>query len=126
MSVVMNVKNIAAGPILAPDPKPRVSGEVRTQHSADRDADGKREGETKEQKQHLTDPEFEEALKILKELPGLKASDLHIVVERSENLRVVLIKDYSGKVIRRLTEGQLWLATRDKDRQTGTILDKAM
>ena len=122
----MNIKSIGVNTVVAPDPKARVDGGVRTQGSTDRDANGKQEGEQKEEKRHLSDPEFEEALRILKDLPGLKASDLRVTVDRENDVRIILIKDYQGKVVRRFTEAQLWLATRDKDRQTGTILDKAM
>ena len=34
--------------------------------------------------------------------------------------------DPKGEIVRRLSEAQLWTATRDKDRHTGKILDKAM
>lgn len=100
---------------------------MRTQGSTDRDANGKRENAEEETKKKLTDFEFEEAFKVLKSMPGLKSNELTLRTETSaDGLRTVYIEDHNGQVIRRLTEGQLWLATRDKDRQTGTILDKAM
>lgn len=122
----MNIKNVVTGPLLPIDPKNRVESGVRTKGSAERDANGKRESSADEGKRQLTDQEFEEALKALKDLPGLKANDLSVRIEVSETGRTIFIEDLNGKVIRRLSEGQLWLATRDKDKQTGTILDKAM
>lgn len=122
----MNVKNISTAAILPVDPKQRVEGKSRARASTDRDADGKREQAEPELKRHLTDQEFDEAIKALEEMPGLKSNNLTIKVERSADVRVILIMDGSGKVVRRLSESQLWLATRDRDKQTGRILDKAM
>jgi len=122
----MNIKNIHTAAVLPIDPKQRVEANTRARASTDRDADGKREQPEPEQKRHLNDQEFDEALKVLKEHPGLKASSLQIKVEKEGDHRVVLICEAGGNVVRRLSESQLWLATRDRDKQTGRILDKAM
>jgi hypothetical protein len=123
----MDIKSlISVGSVIAIDPKSRVEGGVRTRSSTDRDADGKRESPQQEQKNKLTATEFEEALKILKGMAGLKANDLVIRIEMQDTVRIILIEDLKGNVVRRLTEAQLWLATRDKDRHTGAILDKAV
>jgi hypothetical protein len=122
----MNIKSVITSPILPIDPKNKVEGNVRAHSSTDRDADGRREGKQEELKRHLTQQEFDDALKVLGEHPGLKANDLVIKVEVDGDHRVILILDPQGKIVRRLSESQLWSATRDKDRQTGRILDKAM
>jgi uncharacterized FlaG/YvyC family protein len=121
----MNIKTVASNPILAPDPKSRISEGVRAQNSADRDANGKREQSEQETKQNLNDQEFKESMEILEEMLGLKSSELRVRVEQVNGSRMIYIEDASGRVVRRLTEAQLWLATRDKDRPTGAILDKA-
>jgi hypothetical protein len=122
----MNIKGLASHPILPVDPKPRVEGNVRTQGSTDRDANGRREQQEPEIKRHLNQQEFDDALKALEAHPGLKANNLTIKVETKEDCRVILIIDPVGNIVRRLSESQLWSATRDKDRLTGKILDKAM
>ena len=122
----MNIKTINSAPVLQIEPKKRVEGNDRTKGSADRDADGKQEKKERESKRHLSLQEFDEAIKALEEFPGIKANNLGIKVEVQEDCRVVHIVDSNGAVVRRLSEAQLWLATRDKDRQTGRILDKAM
>jgi hypothetical protein len=122
----MNIKSVITNPILPVDPKNKVEGKVRAQSSTDRDADGRREGKQEELKRHLTQQEFDDALKVLGDHPGLKANDLIIKVEVESDTRVIFILDREGKIVRRLSESQLWSATRDKDRQTGRILDKAM
>lgn len=121
----MNIRSVSTLPILPTDPKNRAESGVRAKSSTERDGNGKQEQPEGETKRNLTDAELEEALRVLKELPGLKANDLLIKIETQEDTRVILIVDHSGKVIRRLTEGQLWLATRDKDRPTGAIFDKS-
>ena len=119
----MNIKTVNTIPVLPVDPKPRVGGNARTQ---DRDADGRQQQKEPEQKRHLNQQEFDDALKVLGENPGLKANGLTINVETKDDCRVILILDPKGNIVRRLSENQLWLATRDKDRQTGKILDRAM
>ena len=122
----MNIKNVAPNPILPLDPKQRTDGNVRTQAATDRDANGRREEAEPETKRHLSQQEFDDAIQALENNPGLKANSLTVKVETKDDCRVILIVDPLGKVVRRLSESQLWSATRDKDRQTGKILDKAM
>jgi len=122
----MNIKNIHTAPILPIDPKQRVEGKPRAKETGDRDANGRREQAEAEIKRHLSEQEFDDALKVLAENPGLKANNLTIKVEVQDDCRVILILDPHGAVVRRLSEAQLWTATRDKDRQTGKFLDKAM
>lgn len=122
----MNIKNINVAPVLPIDPKQRIEGGVRTQGATDRDADGSQHRGESELKRHLSQQEFDDALKLLQDNPGLKANNLTIKVELKDDCRVILILDPQGGIVRRLSESQLWASTRDKDRQTGKILDKAM
>ncbi|MGE4131750.1 MAG: hypothetical protein AB7F86_08925 [Bdellovibrionales bacterium] len=126
MRQMVNIKQVVTNPILPVDSRQKVEGNARSQASADRDGNGKREEAEREPKRHLSQQEFDDCLKVLKEFPGLKANALSLKVEKQDDHRVVLIVDGSGRVVRRLSESQLWSATRDRDRQTGRILDKAM
>ncbi len=122
----MNIKTINSSPILPIEPKHKVDGNVRSQAATDRDANGRQQNAESELKRHLTQQEFDEAIRILEENPGLKANGLTVKVEIQTDSRVISVVDSQGKTVRRLSESQLWLATRDKDRHTGKILDKAM
>lgn len=122
----MNIKTINSSPILPIDPKPRIEGNKRAQGATDRDANGRQPQGEPELKRHLNQEEFDEAMKILEETPGLKSNNLSLKVENKADCRVILVVDGAGRVVRRLSEAQLWAATRDKDRHTGKILDKAM
>lgn len=122
----MNIKGVNTSPIVPIEPKKKVEGNTRMRNATDRDGNGRREDAEQQQNRHLSQQEFDEALKLLENMPGLKANHLTIKVETQEDCRIILILDPGGKIVRRLSEAQLWAATRDKDRQTGRILDKAM
>lgn len=122
----MNIKTVVTNPILPVEAKKRIDGNSRSQATTDRDANGRQDGAQQELKRHLTQQEFDDAIKILEETPGLKTNSLIIQIETKDDCRVVNITDASGNIIRRLSESQLWTATRDKNKQTGKILDKAM
>lgn len=122
----MNIKGLHPSPVSAIDSKPRVEGRARTTNTGDRDANGRRDQPEGEQKRKLNDQEFDDALKTLGEMPGLKANGLRLEVHVEDEVRIVQIVAPTGQIVRRFTEAQLWAVTRDKDRQTGTILDKAM
>lgn len=122
----MNIKSVHVAPVQAIDPKPKVDANSRAKSSSDRDADGKRQQQEQELKRNLTQQEFDDAIKVLSETPGLKSNNLSIKVEVQNGVRVIYIVDPNGVTVRRLSESQLWSVTRDKDRQTGKFLDKAM
>ena len=122
----MNIKSVHTAPVLSIEPQQTVEGNVRAQASTDRDANGRQQQSESELKRHLSQQDFDDALKALEANPGLKANHLTIKVEQHADARVILVLDPQGAIVRRLSESQLWLATRDKDRQTGKFLDKAM
>ncbi len=122
----MNIKTVSTIPILPIDPKPRIDANSRAVGTTDRDANGRQDQQQQELKRHLSQQEFDDALKALEDHPGLKSNNLTLKVETKDDCRIIYVIDGAGKVVRRLSEAQLWSATRDKDRQTGKILDKAM
>ena len=122
----MNVRSVAPQiTVLPSETRDRVDGDVKTQQSADRDANGRQERGEQETKRHLTQEEFEQCLKALENLPGLQSNDLQIRHEQSGDQRIVIIEDKSGHIIRRFSESDLWLATRNLEKSTGHIFDKA-
>lgn len=123
----MNVKSL--GPqIVQPPTVKKSEGTTRTtlKESVDRDANGRQDQGQEEPKRHLKDEEFQEALQILKDLPGVKQSNLVVRVESRDDHRIIFIEDIKGHVVRRLSEADLWAVTRDKSKATGQIYDKAM
>lgn len=123
----MNIKSL--GPqIVQPPTVNKADGVTRTtlKESVDRDANGQQDKGQEEPKRHLNDEEFQEALQALKDLPGVKQSNLLVRVESRDDHRIILIEDIKGNVVRRLSEADLWAVTRDKTKATGQIYDKAM
>lgn len=122
----MNVRSVAPQiNILPVETRDRVDGDVKTQQSADRDANGRQEQAEQENKRHLTQEEFDQCLKALEKLPGLESNDLTIRYETTKDHRIVFIEDKEGRIIRRFSESDLWLATRNLEKNTGHIFDKA-
>ncbi len=92
----------------------------------DRDGNGRRERQPDpDYKEKLTDQEFEEAIKALHAFEGVKASGLTIELLISGEVKVVLVKDPEGKVVRRIPESELWPLIKDKFKTTGHLLNKA-
>lgn len=121
----MNIRSVLPQISTTPIETRRVDTEVKTQQSADRDANGRQEQAEQETKRHLTEEEFAECLKALENLPGLQSNDLQIRYETKGDQRIVLIVDRDDRVVRRFSESDLWLVTRNLDRNTGNIFDKA-
>ncbi len=122
----MNVKSLTPN-LSALDTRSRIDGKenVRAQNSGDRDADGRRQQPEQEHKRHLNETEFSTAIETLKRNAAVTAHNLQIRIEQHDEIRTVYIEDSTGQVIRRLSEADLWLVTREHDRPTGKILDKA-
>lgn len=122
----MNVRNVNPQIPLQPTERiTRADGDVKTQASADRDANGRQEQAEQETKRHLNDEEFEDCLKALENLPGFQANNLTIRHETTGDKRIVFIEDKEGKIVRRFSESDLWLVTRNLQKNTGHIFDKA-
>lgn len=124
----MNIKSIGPQIIVPVEQKNRAetTDGVKFQESTERDANGRRQESEEEAKRNLSDEELQEALKKLKELPGVKTHNLQVRLAEEEGVKVVFLEDPQGKIIRRLSEAQLWAAVQHMDKATGQIFDKAM
>lgn len=111
------------------DSQPRADGirQVRSESSAkDRDGDGRRSRDEQPRKLKLTDEEIEKALQALKNLEGVQANDLIVEIEVQGEIRVAMIKDINGNVVRRIPESELWsLVTRSEtEPEKGSLLNR--
>lgn len=122
----MNIKGLGIGTLqrIEANRTQDTKGAEKSHDTADRDADGRRHGSQQEQKQNLSDIEFQAALEQLKKTPAILDYSLTVSVKSIEGVRVVFIADPMGKVLRRLSEAELWLVTRNSDKPTGRILDR--
>lgn len=122
----MNIRSLTNPVGVIESVKPGETRAVRTEVSSeDRDADGKRQ-EEEANKDPLTEDELKKALEYLENLSGLKANQLTIEIENSNEYRLILIKDRSGKTIRRMVEWELRSLLVTTDKKTGQIFDKAV
>jgi uncharacterized FlaG/YvyC family protein len=100
---------------------------VSTEQSSDRDANGQQQKENGEPpKRELTREEIDDAVLYLKALEGIKENGLLVRVENKDGIVVVFVEDAQGKVIRRIPAIELSLLTKDRQKKSGHILNKAI
>jgi len=122
----VNIRTVS-NPILPIDTK-RVNGprDVKTDTgSQERDADGRRQHEQEPSKDPLSEDEFKKAREYLDNLAGLKANGLHIDVESAGDLKVFVIRNHEGQVVRRILEWEMRLLISSTEKKIGQIFDKA-
>ncbi len=99
--------------------------EVKSRESdADRDPDGRRQREGQPNRE-LTEEEVNEAVAIIKQLPGFIKNNLKLSVKIKENIKIVIIEDQSGKVIRRIEESELCQLLDKSPEQKGKLLSRS-
>ena len=122
----MNVKTITNNlTSLVPQKKTEEAKTVKSEHSQDRDADGRREPTEQPKKENFTDEEVLKVLGYLKELEGVKINNLQVSFENTNDKVIFHLKESNGKVIRRITGEDAWrlMVT---EAEKGHLLDKAM
>jgi uncharacterized FlaG/YvyC family protein len=101
----------------------------KTRNEPERDAQQGGQGGQQPLAHHrFTEEELKDALKMLRELPGIKENNLQIRVERNEDRVVIFVEDPTGKVIRRIPDLELWamFTRRQTDNPRGNLLNKAL
>jgi len=122
----VNIRTVS-NPILPVDTK-RVSNarDVKTDTgSQERDADGRRQPNQEPSKDPLNDEELKKAKEYLENMTGLKANGLQVEIETNGDLRVFLIRNEDGQVVRRILEWEMRALIGAKDKKVGQIFDKA-
>ncbi len=123
----MNIKGVV-GNLIAVDFLKRTDKKSTGQAKEAMDRDPQQGGGGQEPEQHrFNDAELEEALKFLKENPGFKNNNLQLRVEKNQGRVIVFVEDYTGKVIRRISDTELWAMVKSKSQSNrGTLLNKAL
>ena len=123
----MNIKGL--GPVASPldvrKTEKTDKKDIKSQSSTDRDGNG-RQQQPEQERRKLSDEEMKTAVEHLSQLPGVKTNNLLIAIETQNDMRIVLIKDAGGKIIRRIPEVDLLELTRDRHKEKGQLFDKAM
>jgi hypothetical protein len=121
----MNVRTITNPIIPVESIKTSETKNVKMEVSAeDREADGRR-GQDEPSKNPLSEEEFKKAQEYIEGLTGLKANGLTVEVDEASGLKIFIIKDHEGHVVRRIVEWEMRLILNDKDKKVGQIFDKS-
>jgi hypothetical protein len=122
----MDIKGL--GKILTPNDFKKVEKSerpVRSEEAHDRDPNGQMyQGGEEEKHPPMSDEEFEKALEHLKSLAVVKDHNLRVEEKTYEGKRFVLLLEFSGKVVRRIAEAELWTLRSVKENEKGQILSK--
>lgn len=106
--------------------KDQVQKSIKSDSTTDRDANGQQAfGENPEHHEPMSDEQLQKAMDHLKGLAAVKDNSLVVELLVVENRRFVLLKEPSGKVIRRIPEAELWSLQILQDDKKGQILNKS-
>lgn len=107
--------------------KSNVEKTIKTDNTADRDANGQmaQDGQQKE-KEHppMSEEQLKKALEHLKNLAVVKDNNLTVQLTQKDGKNFVLIKEPTGKVVRNIPESELWTLQVVKDTEKGQLLRK--
>lgn len=95
---------------------------IKSHDATERDADG-REQQGSPQRD-CTDEEIEKIIKNLKEHPGVIANNLSVVLEVQNEVKVILLKDSQGQIIRRVVEKEFYQLLETIGQNNGRIISK--
>lgn len=124
----MNIKSVAS-PIIQNDPVAKKQETKTFDANKDRDPQQGNAGGN-EQHESFTEEDVQKAWEYLKNHPGVKKNNLTVTLETKNEVRIFFVKDYSGKVVRRLDLYDAIQSSRasttDTKDQRGGLLNKAM
>lgn len=123
----MNIKGVV-GNLFPIESVKKPERKDRAQQTQDREPQQDTGGGHEPEQHRFTEEELKEALNILKENPGIKNNNLQLRVEHNESRVIVFVEDYTGKVIRRISDVELWAMVKAKSLQSerGALLNKAL
>lgn len=122
----MDVKGIAK--IINPisiHGKDRVDKAIKSDNAQDREGNGQMPtGGDSQQKDSMSDEQFQQALEHLKKHQIFKDHHLEIQVQYVNEKRFVIINEPNGRILRRIPEPELWSLIHSKDNDRGQLLSK--
>ena len=127
----MNIKgllgNMITSPIRSKDGQTKVDRAIKPDSSHDRDANGQQTYDQNKRQQQgpMSDEQFKKAVDYLMSLPSVKDQKWIVETVVEDSMRVLLIKDNLGTLVRRIPESELWSLPFDKDVRTGQLLKKS-
>lgn len=121
----MDVKNVLGAVVPIIRGKERVEKTIKSDATADRDANGQMaSGGDQQQHPPMSDEQLKKAIEHLKAHAVVKEQNLTVQLYEAEGRKFVLIKEPSGKIVRRIPEAELWTLQVVKDNEKGQLLQK--
>jgi uncharacterized FlaG/YvyC family protein len=81
-------------------------------------------GDGGHQHHKMNDEEIQKAIERLRSLQGIKDNNLIIKLDKSSGVPIVFIEDYTGKVVRRIPESELWQLSQQVEKSKGHLIDR--
>lgn len=99
---------------------------IKSDSTTDREGNGQMPfGEGEQHREPMSDEQMEKAIEHLKAIAVVKENNLEVELVVQNEKRFILLKELSGKVIRRIPEAELWSLLRVKANEKGQILSKS-
>jgi hypothetical protein len=106
----MNIKNLIgnSAPIAPTNSGAKVDRQIKTDNTADRDANGQQFYQKQNKKEKMTQEQFEKAIAKLREKNFVKEMNWVVLAVSEAGLKYALVQDPSGQSIRKIIEFDLW------------------
>ncbi len=104
--------------------KNKVEKSIKSDSTTDRDANGQQSFGGGQQHPPMSDEQLKKAMKHLEELAVVKEQNLTVEHLQVDSKNFVLLKDPTGKVIRRISEAELWTLQYVKETEKGQLIRK--
>lgn len=122
----MNIKGMLGNAVSIPvRPAERVERTIKSDMSHDRDANGQQTfDQNQKQKEPMSEEMLEKSMEQLRQLSAIKEHHWLVELLIENGRKFVLVKDFSGAVIRRIPELEMWTLPMDDDVNKGNLLKK--
>lgn len=105
--------------------KDKIEKTIKSDSTTDRDADGRQAfGGGGDQHPPMSEEQMKKALDHLRGLQVVKDNNLSVELAEVEGKKFVFIKEPDGKVVRRISENELWSLQSVRDTAKGQLLRK--
>ena len=121
----MNIRSLSgqAQHILLPEKTGEKQAAIKSHDTTDRDADGRQSGGDK--KRRVSEDEIKKILESLRSNPGLATNKLTVNLVYENDVRLILIQNEQGAIIRRIPEESFYQLLDSMDLANGRIFNKS-
>lgn len=123
----MDIKNALNAVIpLSLRAKDKVEKTIKSDSTTERDGNGQMPfGQEQQQREPMTEEQLKKAIEHIRALSVVKDHGLLVELIQLESKRFILLKEPSGKIVRRIHEAELWSLLEVQDGQKGSVLNKS-